>query len=99
MINIRAYKVFFLDGHYAFEIKSKDDRGSVGCGSIESLAKNVKHQVDEYLEKTNNIFDQASVDLFPLHDIECPSDLQPRFCVALSFEEKQEFWKYFNQTS
>lgn len=87
MKNIRAYKVFFLDGHYAFEIKSKDDRGSLGCASIESLAKNAKRQVDNYLEKTRDILDQASVDLFPFHDIECPSDLQPRFCVALSYEE------------
>ena len=93
-MNIRAFKIIFPKGETAFESKNRDDRNSDGCTSIQALAEIVKSEVTCHLQE--NEFSQVSIDLAPFHDIEHPSDLTPRFCKALSEEEKREFWKYYN---
>lgn len=105
MKNIRAYKIIFPNGGIAFERKDKDGRGSVRHDSIKSLAEGVEDEVNEHLAAiaddgcVNENCKQVSIDLFPFHEIECSSGLLPRLCLALSPEEKQEFWLYYNQNS
>lgn len=95
-INVRAFKVVFPDGKIAFESKSSDDRGSCGCNSIRSLAKNVKDDVENFFRDNQGNMVKASIDLKPYHDIECPIGLDHRFCLPLTDDETKEFWNQFN---
>jgi len=91
-MNIRVFKVMFPDGKISFEYRCYN-RGC-DCGSIQLIAETVKEEVTKILQ--NISFAKISIDFTPFHDIECPSDLSPRFCMALSEDEKKEFWEYYN---
>lgn len=94
MLNIRVYKVTFPDGKIAYESKSSDDRGAVGFSNIRSLAENVKFEVQGHFDNNDHL-SQVTIDLFPFHEIECPSGLASRLCSRLSEEEKMDFWNYY----
>lgn len=95
-LNIRIYKVIFANGTTAFETKTKDDRASIGCGSIKSLALEVKSTTKRFFLKHKNVLNCVTIDTKPYHEIEYPSGLQPRHCIRLSKKERVEFWKEFS---
>ncbi len=94
--NIRVYKVVFPDGNANFEWKTEDGRGSTGCFTIESVASVVKSDIKAFFKKNKGYLSQVSIDFKPFHEIECPNDLDPRRCRALTDEEAKEFWRLFN---
>jgi hypothetical protein len=96
VINIRAFKVVYPDGKTAFESKNSNDWAPWGCGSVRSLAKNVKSEMENFLRDNQGDIVQASIDLKPYHDIECYTDVAPRLCLPLTYSEAKEFWKQFN---
>lgn len=97
-MDIRAYKIVSSNGDTSFASKTRDGVAGTGYCNIENMALGVKDTAVNYLRGKKH--SQVSIDLFPFHDIECPiegpSGLVARLCVALSEEERQEFWKYYN---
>jgi len=95
-MNIRVYKVIFQDkGKESFEMKKKDERGSIGYANIEAVAEDVKYTADKHLKE--NFKSKVSIDFFPFHEIECYSGLVVRHCIPLSEEEKKGFLIHFNK--
>ena len=91
-MNIRVFRVVFPDGGRAYELTTKDHRGSIGSSTVEGLAVNARNKVASELEQSNYV----TVDFSPYHNITCPSQLAPRLCEPLSQEEKEVFWRTFN---
>ncbi|MFA6537502.1 MAG: hypothetical protein WCT18_03855 [Patescibacteria group bacterium] len=95
-INVRAFKVVFPNGKIAFVTKCDDSRGSWGCDSVRSLAMNAKSDVERFFRENQGDMVQASIDLKPYHDIECPTGVAPQRCLPLTDDEASEFWDQFN---
>lgn len=91
-MHIRVYRITLVDGRLAYEQKETDGRGSMGCSSIFSLAHNARAAVERMLSEGCL---HVSIDFSPFHDIDCYSDLAPRFCSPLSGEERAMFWTHF----
>lgn len=99
IVNIRVYKIELPDGSTAFETKNREGRGSAGALSLQQLAFVIHGNVwaERNEAKKASELAHVTIDTYPFHEIECPSDLQPRRCFPLTKAERIDFWRYFNK--
>ena len=96
-LNLRVYRVVFPDGVSNFAVKNHHGTGKEVSPSLKTVAVVVKHDVDYFLGNPEEAMSEALIDFSPSNDIECPIGLQPRRCFALTEEERESFWGYFNK--
>lgn len=96
-LNIRVYRVVFPDGVSNFAVKNHHGTGKGVSQSLKTAAVIVKHDVSHFLGNPEEAMVEVLIDLSPSNDIEFPIGLQPRLCFSLTEEERNDFWKYFNE--
>lgn len=91
-MNIHVYKTISPQGKVNYTSKSKDERGSIGVGSIGETASVVRGNLYKFLKEG---IEQVSIDFSQFHDVEWTSGSEPVRCLALSREEQEVFWLHF----
>jgi len=92
--NLRVYKVILADGRICFECKLFERSAPKRSETLAGVAKVANDVIATILNEIqiSDIYNNATIDLRPFHDIECPKGQLPYRCFALTQEEAMAFW-------
>jgi len=99
-MSIHIFKGEYPDGSVSFIAAQTGASERIECIDIKKIAIEVKSDIGSI---NHSFFTNggvpATINCSPFDDIEYISPTKSRMCWALSWGEKREFWKHFNEAS
>jgi len=99
-MSIHIFKGEYPDGHISFIAAQAGVGKRIECNKIRTLAMEVKKDISSIDPRSYFLTNggvPAAISCSPFDDIEYISPTESRMCWALSWGEKREFWKHFNE--